>query len=82
MKVNFLISDEFYKDDQTFIISNDGSATGSGLMKWFSPFSWRNTLYVVDYNANIHRLNNKSKLKLESILKLVACRELILYNQG
>ena len=63
MKVNFLISDEFYKDDQTFIISNDGSATGSGLMKWFSPFIWRNTFYVVDYNANIHRLNNKSKLK-------------------
>ena len=64
MKVYFLTLAEFYKDNRTFIISDNGSATAHELMEWFSPFIWKNKLYVLDNNANIYRLNNKSKLRV------------------
>ena len=74
MKINFLTSAEFYKDNQTFIISDDGSATGPDLMaptlsEWFSPFIWRNSLYVLEQNARIYRLNNKSKFRFEKVFE-------------
>ena len=76
MKINFLTSAEFYKDNQTFIISDDGSATGPDLMaltllEWFSRFIWRNSLYVLDNNARIHRLNNNSKFRFEKVFEAV-----------
>ena len=64
MEVIFFTSAEFYKDNQTLILSDDGFATGPDMMKWFSPFIWKNTLYVVDNDASIYRLNNQSKPEL------------------
>ena len=71
MKINFLTSAKFYKDNRTFIISDDGSVTGPDLMNWFSPFIWRNSLYVLDNSASIYRLNNKSKLGFEKYFEAI-----------
>ena len=83
---HFLISVRFYEDEQSFIISNDGSKKGPGYMSAyeasagygddisyivgahhlvqykFSPFIWKNSLFLVTTNGNIYRLKNEGKL--------------------
>ena len=76
----------FYKDEQSLIISNDGSKKGPGYMSayqasagygdekpyfvgahhliqfGFSPFIWKNYIFMVTNNGNIYRLKNEGKL--------------------
>lgn len=76
----------FYKDEQSLIISNDGSKKGPGykstyqasagygderpyiiwahhlIQSGFSPFLWKNSLFMVTSNGNIYRLKNEGEL--------------------
>ena len=64
----------FYKQESSFMISNDGYSNYAyddddsydvqfhDIQFGFFPFIWKNSLFLVTGDGNIYRLTNKGKL--------------------